>query len=152
MKILFVDTDPDRAKRFLELYPQASWCYSSYDAIEQLSLGDTEALFVEHDLDSEPFMSSHDSASGMGVVEWLEEQNDLFQSGRPCTTTSERMPIIRHVICHSHNSQAVQAMCVRLTEIGYHALAIPWYKISKDADGASMVRDFLERNQLDDPY
>jgi hypothetical protein len=107
LRVLFLDDDPKRAKRFLEQVPAAVWVKSVAECLPRLSEVWDE-IHLDHDLEGETLVDVNRNDSGMEVIRWL------CQEPRPHLSET-------FFFVHTHNFAAGLLMVLQLHEHGYKA-------------------------------
>lgn len=111
-KILFLDDDEQRTRRFLQHYPTATCVATSQHCIAQLAL-EWDEIRLDHDLGGEIHVNSQRVDCGMEVVRYICAH---------CPKHLQRT----HFIIHSYNDSAAILMRDKLQECGYSAVYIPF--------------------------
>jgi len=114
MRILFLDDDGGRRRRFLAEHPSAVTVATARECIQQLENGPWTTVHLDHDLGGEIFVDSSREDCGMEVVRWMEKHK----------------PAVGEVVVHTLNRRAGAEMVRLLGLAGYDARLEPW-----DADG-----------------
>ena len=118
-RVLFLDDNPDRTKKFRSWFPSAETAETADEIIALLIKGDTDHLFLDHDLGGEVYVDPDLPNTGMAVVRWIEENK----------------PSIEKIIIHSLNADRAVEMVVRLTLAGYQASRNPFTKLLELMEG-----------------
>lgn len=113
MKVLFLDDDPARQRKFRREYPFATIVSTAEECISKLKSQSWDFVYLDHDLGGETYVNSDRKDTGMEVVRWIE-----FNS-----------PDVSYVVVHSHNSAAGEAMKNRLVIHGYDAEYTPFMRM-----------------------
>jgi DNA-binding response OmpR family regulator len=110
MKILFLDDDLTRCKRFLSQHPTATIANTAHEAIHALTTGDWDVVFLDHDLGGEVLVDPAQENTGSAVVRFL---------------VAEKRPI-GQIIIHSFNVVAAGRMEEDLRAVGYKVVRRPF--------------------------
>ena len=111
-RILFLDDNYERGRRFLASYPDAVWVEHADECIELLSQPWDE-VWLDHDLGGEMFVDSRRDDCGMEVIRHIVENQP------------EHLRQTRFII-HSHNDEASPLMAETLREAGYDCIERPY--------------------------
>lgn len=106
-RLLFLDDDPNRARRFLMDHPRAIWVTNVPDCIDKLA-DRWDEVHLDHDLGGEAFVDSSGADCGMEVIRWL---------------CKEPRPHLENVsfFVHTHNETAGVLMVLLMRGRGYRA-------------------------------
>jgi hypothetical protein len=110
MKILFLDDDQKRCRRFRAAHPTARIVHTAQEAIAALGTEVWEVVSLDHDLGGQQFQNPQESTSGSAVARFL---------------AAHELPIGR-IIIHSFNVPAAQAMRALLDHAGYRVTCQPF--------------------------
>lgn len=129
MKILFLDDDEIRQRKFRSGCPWADIVETAEEAITALQKTVYHIVCLDHDLGGEIYVNSEREDTGMGVVRWIVANR----------------PAITMVIVHSLNTDGSQQMVEALQEAEYDATRIPFIKFNDDIyEQFSNFRDALQ--------
>ncbi|MFO0958922.1 MAG: cyclic-phosphate processing receiver domain-containing protein [Isosphaeraceae bacterium] len=111
-RILFLDDDPERARAFREVCPEAAWVETVEACLEKLA-EPWDEVHLDHDLGGEVFVDRGRPDCGMEVVRWL---------------VAEARPHLRscRFVVHSHNPEAACIMAWTLRMQGYRVEERPF--------------------------
>src|SRR5262245_41886870 len=110
MKILFLDDDKKRYRRFLSAHPAATIVHTAQEAIVALRTASWDVVSLDHDLGGQQFQNPQESNSGSAVVRFL---------------AATWVPIGR-IIIHFFNVPAAQDMQSLLHHAGYRVTCRPF--------------------------
>ena len=106
-RLLFLDDDLQRAKSFLEEYPQAIWVTTVAECVVRLDQPWDE-VHLDHDLGGKKFVDSQDQDCGMEVIRWL------------CKEPRNHLKDCRFFV-HTHHTAAGLLMVLQMRRHGYQA-------------------------------
>jgi hypothetical protein len=109
---LFLDDDPDRAREFLAVYPDAVWVQTVPECIAKLA-ETWDEVHLDHDLGGEQNVEAGRDDCGMAVVRWL--------------SFSPRVHLApTRFVVHSHNGFAASLMTIQMKCMGFKVVAQPF--------------------------
>lgn len=115
-KVLFLDDNKNRTKRFCSELPFAHTAETAQGMIELIQKHRNEKIdfiFLDHDLGGEVMVSSNREDCGMEVVRWLVTNKTN----------------VEQVIAHTLNYDAGKEMVAKLREVGYEAMHVPFIRL-----------------------
>ena len=108
-RVLFLDDDPVRIKKFRSAHPYATITESATECISQLSEQDWDVVCLDHDLGGKQHVDSALSNTGAAVVRWIEINK----------------PKVQQFFVHSLNTGAANQMVIALKQ-NYECRYIPF--------------------------
>ena len=112
MRVLFLDDNQNRCKRFRMTVPYATIVNTAEETSGQLK-HQWDIVFLDHDLGGEIFVDSDNLNTGMEVVRWIEENK----------------PKVTKFVVHSINTPAAKNMMARLLDMGYEVDRLPFINL-----------------------
>ena len=110
MKVLILEDDPMRIRKFKSFYPGCVVVSHANECIQQLKSDSWDLISLDHDLNWQMFVDPSDADCGMEVVRFM---------------ASDKVPV-KSVILHSANKEAVKLMHDGLASAGYNVAIEPF--------------------------
>lgn len=113
-RILFLDDFERRAKKFMWSHNNVTWVKTAPQAIQQLSIGYWDYVYLDHDLEDSIYAAFGHHGDGMDVVNWVKKNKPKHLSKTV-------------FFVHSMNNNHGPEMVGKLRDSGYKAYYRPYH-------------------------